>query len=132
MENVAELQDKHYLCKLQQSVCLAYVHLKTKDNMPQQQSQSNIQNKIEIKEPGQWAVVFWNDDFTTMDFVVQVLREVFLKSEDEAQRLMMKVHQENCAVVGVYTYDVAVSRRDLATAKARQAGFPLEITCREV
>ncbi len=82
-------------------------------------------------EPHKWAVILWNDDFTTMDFVVKVLREVFLKSEQEAESLMLRVHEEGQAVVGTYSYDLAMSRTKLATGLARQAGFPLKITYRE-
>lgn len=100
--------------------------------MPQQQSQANVRQRTNLKEPHQWAVVLWNDDFTTMDFVVKVLYEVFYKSRQEAEQLMMRVHKEGKATVGVYSYDIAVSRTDRATAMARDAGFPLKITCKEV
>lgn len=100
--------------------------------MAQEQSQQDVRERIDIMEPHKWAVILWNDDFTTMDFVVKVLREVFLKSEQEAEHLMLRVHKEGQAVVGTYSYDLAVSRSELATGLARQAGFPLKITYREV
>ena len=100
--------------------------------MPQEQQLTNVRDRIEIREPHKWAVIFWNDDFTTMDFVVQVLTEVFLKSEQDAEQLMMKVHEEGQAQVGIYSYDIAVSRTKLATTMAREAGFPLKITYKEV
>ena len=74
-------------------------------------------------------VLFHNDDFTTMDFVTEVLQTVFGKSVEEAVSLMMKVHREGHAVVGIYSYDVAMTKASLATAMARQEGFPLHITC---
>lgn len=100
--------------------------------MPQEQSQSSVRERTGIKKPHKWAVIFWNDDFTTMEFVVQVLTEVFLKSEADAEQIMMKVHKEGQAIVGMYSYDVAVSRVRWATDMARQAGFPLKITYKEV
>lgn len=100
--------------------------------MPQEQSQSNVRERIEIREPHKWAVIFWNDDFTTMEFVVKVLTEVFLKGEQEAERIMLKVHEEGQASVGVYSYDIAVSRTKIAIAMARKAGYPLKITYKEV
>ncbi len=99
--------------------------------MAKQQSQTNVKERIQLREPHKWAVIFWNDDFTTMEFVVQVLTEVFLKSTAEAKELMLKVHRHGQAVVGVYTYDMAVSRTQTAIQAAREAGFPLKITYRE-
>ena len=64
-----------------------------------------------------------------MDFVTEVLQTVFGKSVEEAVSLMMKVHREGHAVVGIYSYDVAMTKASLATAMARQEGFPLHITC---
>lgn len=100
--------------------------------MPQEQSQTNVRDRIQLREPHKWAVIFWNDDFTTMEFVVEVLTDVFLKSSQEAEQLMMKVHEEGQAQIGVYSYDIAVSRTKLATSMAREAGFPLKITYKEV
>ena len=85
--------------------------------------------RILIEEPRQYKVIFHNDDFTTMEFVTEVLRQVFIKPADEAVTLMMKVHREGQAIVGVYSYDVAMTKASQATAKARQEGFPLKITC---
>ena len=86
-------------------------------------------NKVRIEEPRQYRVLFHNDDFTTMEFVTQVLQQVFNKAVEEAVALMMKVHREGHAVVGVYSYDVAMTKAALATVQARREGFPLHITC---
>jgi len=86
-------------------------------------------DKIRIEEPQQYKVLFHNDDFTTMEFVTDVLRTVFNKPADVAVTLMMKVHREGMAVVGVYSYDIAMTKATLATARARDEGFPLRITC---
>lgn len=86
-------------------------------------------NRTLIEEPRQYKVLFHNDDFTTMDFVTDVLQSVFGKSVEEAVALMMKVHHEGHAVVGIYSYDVAMTKASLATAMARNEGFPLHITC---
>ena len=81
-----------------------------------------------LQEPRRYKVTIYNDDFTTMDFVVKVLREVFFKSQEEAERLMLQVHHSDKAVVGIYSYDIAVSKVKKATAMAREAGFPLRLT----
>lgn len=85
--------------------------------------------KVLIEEPRQYKVIFHNDDFTTMEFVTDVLCRVFGKATDEAVVLMMKVHREGQAIVGVYTYDVAMTKASTATSLARAEGFPLRITC---
>lgn len=83
---------------------------------------------VDVREPRKYKVFIHNDDFTTMDFVVMILKEVFFKSEAEAERLMLTVHHSDKAVVGVYCYDVAVSKTEKATTMARAEGFPLRIT----
>lgn len=85
--------------------------------------------RVIIEEPRQYKVVFHNDDFTTMEFVTEVLRQVFNKHADEAVTLMMKVHREGQAIVGIYSYDVAMTKTVQATAMARNEGYPLKITC---
>lgn len=69
-----------------------------------------------------------NDDFTTMDFVVKVLKQVFFLTGEKAEALMMRVHQEGKAVVGIYTYDIAASKARRVTNMAREEGFPLRVT----
>ena len=74
------------------------------------------------------CVLFINDDFTTMDFVVEVLRQVFFKSEAEANALMLSIHKSGYAVVGIYPYDIAVSKVEKTNLLAREHGFPLKVT----
>ena len=90
---------------------------------------ARIRERVMIEEPRQYKVVFHNDDFTTMEFVTEVLRQVFNKHADEAVTLMMKVHREGQAIVGIYSYDVAMTKAGRATAMARNEGYPLKITC---
>ena len=75
-----------------------------------------------------YKVVIYNDDFTTMDFVVKILTTVFFKSTIEAEALMMSVHKSGSAVVGIYSYDIALSKVRKATDMAREEGFPLKLT----
>lgn len=96
--------------------------------MPKEQSHIKERQRTNIKEPRRYKVIFHNDDFTTMDFVVKVLKEVFFLSEENAQAIMLQVHHSNKAVVGIYTYDIAVSKAQKATNMARENGFPLRIS----
>ena len=96
--------------------------------MPQEQSNVRERQKNNLKEPRLYKVIIHYDDFTTMDFVVEVLKTVFYYSNEKAEALMLQVHHANKAVVGIYTYDIAVSKANKATNLAREKGFPLRLT----
>ena len=84
-----------------------------------------------LKEPKQYNVIMINDDFTTMEFVVEVLVDVFHKDELTAQALMINVHKNGQAVVGKYPYDSAVTKVRIALDKAKEQGFPFRMTVEE-
>jgi ATP-dependent Clp protease adaptor protein ClpS len=81
--------------------------------------------KPDIKEPALYKVILLNDDYTTMDFVVQVLESVFQKSPAEAYRIMMAVHVRGKGLAGVYPWEIAETKVDAVASMAREAGFPL-------
>lgn len=88
-------------------------------------------HKEELKEPTMYKVVLHNDDFTTKDFVVHVLRVVFHKPPIEATRIMLMVHRTGRGVVGVYTWDVAQTKATQVHEMAREQEFPLRCTVEE-
>lgn len=94
-------------------------------------SQNSIYNRdledISIELPPERDVVFYNDDYTTMEFVVDVLISVFNIPRSKAEVIMNAVHTQGSAVVGTYTYDIAVSRVNLTRAAAKKNGFPLRV-----
>jgi ATP-dependent Clp protease adaptor protein ClpS len=96
--------------------------------MAKQQSSVRERQRTDLREPKRYKVYIHNDDFTTMEFVVKILIEVFFKSPEEAETLMLQVHHSDKALVGVYSYDIAVSKVRRATQMARDAGFPLRLT----
>ena len=96
--------------------------------MAKEQSQIRERQQTNLREPRRYKVIIYNDDFTTMEFVVMILKEVFLKSEEEAEALMLQVHHSDNAVVGIYSYDIAVSKTRKATTMAREQGYPLRLT----
>lgn len=96
--------------------------------MPQENTQLKERTRSKIREPKNYIVVFYNDDFTPMDFVVFVLIRIFYLNFEEAEQLMMKVHNEGKAVIGTYSYDIAMSKTIKATSLAREEGYPLRIT----
>lgn len=96
--------------------------------MEQQQTSYWERERTDLREPQRYKVTLFNDDFTTMEFVVHILTTIFFKSATEAETLMLQVHRQKSAVVGVYAYDVAQSKANKAVRLARQSGFPLRIT----
>ncbi len=81
--------------------------------------------------PRMFQVVLHNDDYTTMDFVVEVLEHVFLKSPAEAFRIMMEVHRNGRGVGGVYPHEIAETKSALVQSLARERGFPLQTSVEE-
>ncbi|GAB6392350.1 MAG: ATP-dependent Clp protease adaptor ClpS [Treponematales bacterium] len=86
----------------------------------------------ETKEPGDFAVVLLNDDFTTQDFVVNVLQVVFHKPLEEAVRIMLNVHQKGRGAAGVYPYDIAATKVRQVHALAKEHRYPLTCVIEEV
>ena len=87
--------------------------------------------KPKKKEPPLFKVVLLNDDYSTMDFVVNVLESVFQKSPAEAYRIMMQVHLNGRGLAGIYPWDIAETKVDTVTEMARTAGYPLRATIEE-
>lgn len=84
-----------------------------------------------LKEPRRYNVIMINDDFTTMEFVVSVLVDIFHKDQVSAEAIMLHVHKNGKAVVGKYPYDIAASRVSAALARAKEEGFPFRMTVEE-
>ena len=96
--------------------------------MAQEQTGIRERQRVDLKEPARYKVIMYNDDFTTMDFVVMVLRTIFSKSDADAETIMLAIHKQRQAVVGVYTLDVAKSKVLKATKLARDNNFPLKLS----
>jgi ATP-dependent Clp protease adaptor protein ClpS len=86
----------------------------------------------DLREPQQFKVLLHNDDYTTMDFVVEVLMKVFNKTEDEAFGVMMSVHEKGVGLCGIYTAEVAETKVQLVHQMARKRSFPLRCSMEEV
>jgi ATP-dependent Clp protease adaptor protein ClpS len=82
--------------------------------------------RTEKKEPPQFKVVLLNDDYTTMEFVMEVLEGVFQKSPAEAYQIMMHVHVNGRGIAGVYPWEVAETKSETVIRLARDAGYPLQ------
>ena len=103
--------------------------------MPDRQGQTGgaVKERAEQKnqEPKLYSVVLLNDDYTTMDFVLEILETLFQKSPAEAFRIMMHVHRNGRGLAGVYTWEVAETKAEQVAARATDAGFPLRATIEE-
>ena len=90
-----------------------------------EQHESDTITEEEVKEPRKYKVLLHNDDYTTMEFVIEILMRVFRKSEAQATKIMLAVHNEGVGVCGTYTAEVAEVKVDAVHRLARAAGFPL-------
>ena len=118
--------DNHFLRASWRSVII----LTNTALMAKQQTAVRDRTNTNLREPRRYKVIIYNDDFTTMDFVVDVLVSVFFKAKDEATAIMLSVHANGSAVVGIYSYDVAISKVRKATMMARKENFPLRLECK--
>jgi ATP-dependent Clp protease adaptor protein ClpS len=84
-----------------------------------------------LKPPPMYKVLLHNDDYTTMEFVVQVLQSVFNRPLTEAMKIMLHVHRNGIGVAGIYTYEVAETKVSVVEAMARQQEFPLKCSMEE-
>lgn len=84
-----------------------------------------------FKEPKLYQVIMLNDDFTSMEFVVEILIDIFHKDPATAETLMLYVHKNGRAVVGKYPYDIALTKIEQATDRARAQGYPFRLTMEE-
>ncbi len=80
----------------------------------------------DVEEPPMYKVMLLNDDYTTMEFVVEVLVYVFQKSLEEATQIMLNVHRSGVGVCGIYPYQIAETKVNAVENLARENGFPLK------
>lgn len=99
--------------------------------MTKEKSAIKERSRTGFDEPKHYNVIIFNDEFTTMDFVIEVLTKIFGKSFEDAKALMLAVHNEGKAVAGTYSYDIAISKASLATKLARDNDFPLKLEVEE-
>ena len=88
-------------------------------------------NEVKIKKPKQYKVVMYNDDYTTMEFVINVLVSVFNKKLIEAEKIMLDVHERGKGVAGIYSHDIAITKVYTAMSMAKEQGFPFKLTVEE-
>ena len=103
--------------------------------MPDRQDQTHgaVKERVDTKkqDPKLYQVVLLNDDYTTMEFVLEILETVFQRSPAEAYRIMMHVHLNGRGVAGVYPWEVAETKADKVASLASGAGYPLRAAIEE-
>lgn len=106
-----------------------------RENMSRQYAPSLESDTLadeEADRPRLYRVLLHNDDYTTMEFVVMILMEVFRKSAEQATAIMLSVHSKGVGVAGVYPLELAETKADVVHARAAEAKFPLRCTLQEV
>ena len=93
--------------------------------------EESVDIEVAIEEPKMYRVLLHNDDYTSMDFVVDVLIGIFRKSRQEAEQITWYIHQQGQAVCGIYTFEIAQMKVDQVRLYAKKEGFPLLATMEE-
>ena len=86
---------------------------------------------LELEEPQLFKVLLHNDDYTSMDFVVEVLTGIFHKTHAQAEQIMLQIHEKGKAICGVYSFEIAQTKAQQVKLKAKQNEFPLLATIEE-
>ena len=95
------------------------------------ESKFDLINEVSVKYPKKYKVFILNDDYTSMDFVVDILMNVFHKSYAEAENIMLEVHKKDRGLCGVYIHEIAETKVMQVAKKAKDSGFPLKATMEE-
>ena len=82
----------------------------------------------EVAKPSRYAVVLHNDDYTTMEFVVDILKRFFQRTDEQSTQIMLNVHHNGKGVAGIYSYDIAETKALQVHEYARAHGYPLKCT----
>ena len=96
-----------------------------------QNSDVSIDDSVDVEEPKKYKVLLHNDDYTTMEFVILILEDVFNKTSAEAHDIMMKVHEKGVGICGVYCFEVAETKAQKVDVMAKNEGHPLKVSIEE-
>ena len=90
-----------------------------------------LADEVMVKHPKRYKVFILNDDYTSMEFVVDILMTIFHKSYEQAENIMLEVHKKDRGLCGVYTHEIAETKVMQVIKKAQDSGFPLKATMEE-
>ena len=97
-----------------------------------EKTKSSTKSKVDIKYPERYNVIFINDDYTPMDFVIHLLIEIFNKSINQAKDITLTIHKEGRAIAGTYNFEIGEQKVQEATVVSRHNGHPLQIVLEKV
>ena len=101
-------------------------------NITDRDNDTLLKSKNKVNRPPLYKVVMLNDDYTPMEFVVEILQNLFFKTHDEAITIMLQIHEKGAGVCGVYPFEVAETKTMLVMDLARQEQHPLQCVCQKV
>jgi len=94
-------------------------------------TRTDVKTEEQVATPALFKVLMHNDDYTTMEFVIEVLRDIFHKSGSEAEKIMLTIHFQGVGHCGTFPYAIAETKADQVRMRARKAGFPLRCSLEE-
>lgn len=100
--------------------------------MSDKKGSTATRDRDEVKEPPLYKVLLHNDDYTSMEFVISILEQIFKKNTSEAAKIMMNVHQDGIGVAGIYTYEICETKAAIVHDLARKSEYPLRCTIEQV
>lgn len=95
---------------------------------PGREEQAVTDQDLEVTEPPMYKVLLINDDYTPMEFVIEILMDVFNKGIEAATQIMLNVHKQGSGLCGVYTYEIAETKTHTVHRLAEESGYPLRST----
>ena len=95
---------------------------------PQESGGATVEEEVELKEPPKMACILHNDDYTTMEFVLEVLVRFFRRTAEESMKIMLEVHHNGSGVAGIYPAEIAETKASQVMEYARASGYPLKVT----
>lgn len=93
--------------------------------------EEELEITLELQEPQMFKVLLHNDDYTSMDFVVEILISVFHKNHAQAEQIMLQIHEKGKAICGVYSFEIAQTKAQQVKQRAKENEFPLLATIEE-
>ena len=99
--------------------------------MPKIEEEFELDLALELEEPQMFKVLLHNDDYTSMDFVVEILMGIFHKTLAQAEQIMLQIHEKDKAICGVYSFEIAQTKAEQVKQRAKQNEFPLLATIEE-
>ena len=90
-----------------------------------------LENEVMLKHPKKYKVFILNDDYTSMEFVIDILISIFHKNYEDAQSIMLEIHKKDRGLCGIYTHEIAETKVMQVMRRAKDSGFPLKAEMEE-